>query len=197
VTPAWKHYERAFDRFLRERRVPHVRIDQARELLVPSRTPRHDAADPAGLKYFDFVVYGDGVNLLVELKGRRVVLRADEAPPRLECWAMADDVASLREWETLFGHGFEAVFVFAYWSTERPAPSLFDDVFEHDGRWYGLRAVRVADYAASMRTRSPRWGTVDLAQPDFARISAPFRPGSPIDQRPVPQAVPGHEEVSG
>ena len=77
----WRHYERAFERYLRARRVPYVAIEQARDVLLgrsDSTSARARGLSSAGvdghkgLKYFDFVVYGQQTNLLVELKGRRV-----------------------------------------------------------------------------------------------------------------------------
>ncbi len=127
-------------------------------------------AEGLALKSFDFVIYGDGSNLLVEVKGRRIAGRA-ESTGRLEAWVTRDDVESLLAWERLFGSGFASVFVFLYWCEAQPPDALFEEIFEDRGRWYSVRVCRVADYAARMKTRSPRWGTVDLARADFDQIS--------------------------
>ena len=64
------HYEAAFEGYLRQRRIPYVAVDEAKKSLLPG--------SPAGvggvraLKSFDFVLYGQGNNLLAEVKGRRV-----------------------------------------------------------------------------------------------------------------------------
>jgi len=83
------------------------------------------------LKSFDFVIYGEGQNLLVDIKGRRVARRgrlgADGGGGRittasrskLESWVTQDDVDSLRHWQSLFGEGFVAAFVFVYWCEEQ------------------------------------------------------------------------------
>ncbi len=167
-----RHYELAFDRYLRDRRVPHVCVDEARRLLLPTG----DAT--ANLKFFDYVIYGENENLLVELKGRRLVPTRAGTASRLECWATEDDLTSLQRWEALFGPPFAAVIVFVYWCDAQPEGALFEEVFESAGRWYAPRVVHVREYAACMRTRSPRWRTVDLAQADFDRISRPFVPPS-------------------
>lgn len=167
-----RHYELAFDRYLRDRRVPHVCVDEARRLLLPTG----DAT--ANLKFFDYVIYGENENLLVELKGRRLAPTRAGTTPRLECWATQDDLTSLQRWEALFGPPFAAVIVFVYWCDAQPEGALFEEVFESAGRWYAPRVVRARDYAARMRTRSPRWRTVDLTQADFDRISRPFTPPS-------------------
>jgi hypothetical protein len=164
------HYEQAFEAFLRDQRIPYVAVNEARKALLPtSMTPRED---PSGaLKNFDFVVYGAGLNLLVEIKGRKLA----GSGRRLESWVNAEDVRSMLAWERLFGPEFRAVFLFLYWCDELPADGLFEEIVEHRGRWYALRAVAVTDYAAHMRERSPRWGTVHVDGASFARISHPFR----------------------
>ncbi len=167
------HYEFAFEQYLRSRRVPYVAVDEAHRALLPpdpSRSP-----GPAGLKSFDFVLYGEDLNLLVEIKGRRVARRTAEGrrrgPGRLESWVTEDDVRSLQTWERLFGDGFCAAFVFVYWCDDLPPTALFEEIFEVRGRWYAIRAVRLELYAGAMRTRSGKWGTVDLSGADFDRIS--------------------------
>lgn len=153
------------------------------------------------LKSFDFVIYGqDGVrptdpsqpaNLLVEIKGRKIARRprkvgeATEHPQgflptatsprsRLESWVTEEDVASLRMWEQLFGPEFAAAFVFVYWCDDQPPDGLFQEVFEHRGRWYAIRAVRLGAYQKHMKPRSLSWGTVHLSTDDFEKLSQPF-----------------------
>jgi hypothetical protein len=94
--------------------------------------------------------------------------------PRLECWATQDDVDSLLAWERLFGEGFLGAFVFLYWCQEQPAAPLFEELFEHQGRWYAARAVLAREYAAAMKPRSPRWRTVDMPAGAFERASRPL-----------------------
>lgn len=169
------HYEQAFEAFLREERIPYVAVNEARKALLPRGGPSGWDAE-ASLKSFDFVVYGQGLNLLVEIKGRRVPARKDGSPGRrLESWVAADDVTSMLAWESLFGPEFRAVFLFMYWHDDLPQDGLFEEIVEHRERWYALRAVGVQEYARSMRVRSPRWGTVDLPGRVFSRLSQPFR----------------------
>ncbi len=190
------HYEQAFERYLRAERVPYVAVDEAKKALIPegvSLTARSPEAGDAALKSFDFVLYGsfgsgragDGraCNLLAEVKGRRVGWsrpgpgRAGRSP-RLESWVTLEDVRSLRAWGSLFGPEFTPAFVFLYWCEEQPPDALFQEIFEHRGKWYAVRAVTVEKYAASMRVRSPRWGTVHVPPPVFERISQPLLPPS-------------------
>jgi hypothetical protein len=199
------HYEHAFEGLLRERRVPYVAVDEARRALLP-RTHTLDpataspgihatgqpASESGALKSFDFVIYGQGSNLLVEVKGRRLT-----APTRMESWVTAEDVRSLSRWETLFGPEFEAAFVFLYWCECQPADALFEEVFEHAGRWYAARCVRVREYARHMRTRSQRWQTVDLSREAYERLAAPLmaRPTSLYGATYVGNAPPILEPV--
>lgn len=186
-----EHYERAFASLLRERRIPYVSVDEAKRALLPAgaklRAPdeaaeESDADAPAldlaprrSLKSFDFVVYGEGRNLLVEVKGRQGptagALRRSRSP-RIENWVTRDDLASLAAWERLFGAGFTAALVFVYACECAPDPGLFAETIERDAQWYGLRGVTVRAYAQAMKTRSPRWNTVDVPPDRFLKISA-------------------------
>ncbi|MGQ0628326.1 MAG: HYExAFE family protein [Phycisphaerales bacterium] len=190
------HAERAFESYLRARRIPYVAVNEARRALLPL-----EAASPADdrLKSFDFVVYGRDRNLLVEVKGRRLAANARAgiparhqrpgglaparsgggrgAGPRLECWSTERDVADLLRWQSLFGEGFEAAFVFVYACVTQPADGVFDEVFPFEGAWYALRAIGAETYARQMKVRSPRWGTVDLPARVFAHESRAFGPG--------------------
>lgn len=193
------HYEVALEARLRTMRTPYVSVREVRKALLPEGAAlRMLPTAPAGaepsnacdggraLKSFDFVVYGGGTggasNLLVEVKGRKVPrparAKADGTPrrSRLECWVTQDDVDSLTVWEDLFGPEFEAAFLFVYWCDEQPPDALFEEIFEHRGRWYALRAVRLSDYRALLKPRSRRWGTVHLSTHDFDRVSVPFAP---------------------
>lgn len=181
------HYERAFERHLRDRRIPYISVDEARKALLPEGARLgFEGADgraaPGGaIKSFDFVVYAQPHNLLIDVKGRRLPRRAAPLSPavRLECWATLDDIRSLTRWEQLFGEGFRAVLVYMYLCEAQPPDALFQDVLEDSGRWYALRAIPVDAYRGAMRVRSPRWGTVDLSPEDFERLSQPFSAPGP------------------
>jgi hypothetical protein len=165
------HYEAAFEAYLRDRRIPYVAVDEARKALLPRAWEPTGSDRRVALKSFDFVLYGDSGNVLAEVKGRR-------APPsgRLEHWVTLEDVVSLTEWERLFGPTFEATFVFVYEHAAQPRDALFEELFDHHGLWFALRAVSVREYAAAMRPRSAKWGTVDISHAVFDRINAPFTP---------------------
>ncbi len=167
------HYDRAFEAYLRARRVPYVAVDEARKTLLPKQDPRPN------LKSFDFVIYGENINLIVDVKGRKCVGSGKAGSiGRLETWVTEDDVESLSIWERLFGEGFQALFVFLYWCADQPPDGLFQEVFQDQERWYVVRAVRLADYKANLKPRSVKWKTVDVPSKTFARISQPFCPSA-------------------
>ena len=187
MTQRIHHYERAFEDYLRLRRIPYVAVDEAKKSVLP--------AAQESLKSFDFVIYGDGLNLLVEIKGRRIASR-EPTRSSFQNWVTAEDVQSLRTWERLFGAGFEAAFVFVYWCEHQPPDALFQEVFENRGQWYALRTVRVGEYARAMRPRSPRWGTVHVPTGLFESISRPFAPPFPGMQGPQSPALVPHVAVA-
>ncbi len=73
--------------------------------------------------------------------------------------------------------------------------ALYHDVFEHRGIWYSRRVVTARDYAAHMRTRSAKWGTVDLNPDTYRALSRPFL-GDQAGYMPGPD-VPALELYSG
>lgn len=178
------HYEQAFEQYLRARRIPYISVNEARKALLPDGArltvaPHGPGAPPVAIKSFDFVVYGESENLLIDIKGRRCAATGSPANPgrgRLESWVTTDDVGSMRRWMDLFGAGFDAVFVFIYWCEGQPPDALFQEIFTHHERWYAVRAVRLEEYARHMTTRSARWRTVHVPSAVFERISQPFAP---------------------
>ncbi len=186
------HYERAFEAYLHDRRAPFALLADARRVVMGEgeRLPGPALSPPEAerlsrlgvrtegrrtLKSFDLMIYSDRAHRLLDVKGRKVSANLEtNASPRLENWVTEDDVESLLIWETLFGDGYEAAFAFVYWCESRPPRGLFDDVFEHHGRWYGVRAATLSDYRAAMRQRSARWRTVHVAQDAFERLSRPL-----------------------
>ncbi len=161
------HYEQAFERFLSERGVAYVSVDDA----------RHAAGGRPRIKMFDYIVYPPGgVNYLVDVKGRKV--RGGAASTRRECWVTRGDLEGLKRWAQAFGDGFEAAFVFAYWLEEgtktRGGRSVRGEVAPGTGarvclagRQYEFVVVRLDDYRRHARQRSPRWRTVTLGSEAF------------------------------
>ncbi len=174
------HYERAFEAYLRGRRTPFVSVNEARKTLLPEGSDL-----PPGLKSFDYVIYGQPPSLLVEVKGRKLPEPRSGDPLRpaprsaMQSWVTEDDITSLRVWESLFGEGFCAAFVFMYECRSQPPDGLFQEICAAEGRWYSLRSILLDDYVRAMRPRSRKWRTVDLPASSFESLSRPFCPGRP------------------
>jgi len=169
------HYEQAFEHYLRANRVPYVAVDEAKKALLP---PGNRSAT---IKSFDFVVYGAGRSLLVDVKGRMFGSGrgGSLSGRRFESWVTEEDVEGLTQWQHLFGSEFEAVFVFLYCLRQQPPDALFEEVFAFGSRWYALREVPLAAYREAMVPRSGRWGTVHVPAKRFRVISRPFSVRSP------------------
>ena len=180
------HYERAFEAYLRDRRIPYVSVADARKSLLPETAClRQDAPDGKShksLKSFDFMIYGKHENLLIEVKGRKVPMarggtgKRQNSTRRLECWVTRQDLDSLQTWEKLFGDGFEAAFCFCYWCEDQPPDGLFQELIVHQERWYALRSIRLRDYVSAIRVRSASWETFDMPAREFEALSHPLAP---------------------
>lgn len=156
------HYEAAFEDFLRGRQIPYVAVDEARRA----------AFRDAKLKSFDFIVYSpSATNWLADIKGRR--WDGDARPRRAwENWVTQSDLDGLTQWQTVFGDGFRAMLIFAYWLSGESDPPA-DILHRFRDQRYVFAAVPLDDYAQYARIRSPRWGTVNLASADFSRLVQP------------------------
>lgn len=157
------HYEAAFEDYLRARQIPYVAVDEARKALFRDTK----------LKSFDFIVYSaGGCNWLADVKGRRWAPRRTSGRPSWENWATQADLDGLVQWEQVFGDGFRAMLVFAYWIDHSLAvPPEIAHSFR--GQQYVFVCAPLADYRAQARTRSPKWGTVHLPVAEFSRLVRP------------------------
>jgi len=158
------HYEAAFEDYLRSRQIPYVAVDEAKRA----------AFRDAKLKSFDFIVYShDNTNWLVDVKGRRWAARRNQRKPAWENWATQADLDGLGQWEHVFGVGFRALLVFAYWlhAGAEPPPEI---VHSYRDERYVFAGVPLAEYRLYARVRSPKWGTVSLPAAEFARHVRPL-----------------------
>lgn len=155
------HYEASFEAYLRAKGWPYVAVDEAKKAIF---------AD-AAIKSFDFLVYSSaGANLLVDVKGRKFPDPTRRAAGRAwENWITRDDVEGLRRWERVFGDGFRAVLVFAYWLQGAPRAAPFDDVHVFRNRNYAYVAMALGDYVQAARPRSAKWRTLSIPSAQFAR----------------------------
>jgi hypothetical protein len=155
------HYEAAFEGYLRDRGIPYVAVDEAKQALFAN----------AKLKSFDFVVYSEnGPNLLVDIKGR--TMREGKKTRNFETWTTQRDVEDLMQWQQVFGEGFQAVIAFVYWIDTPLTPEK--GMYEFRDRWYLLMGVDLAEYRNHMRRRSPKWETVALPAEDFRQLARPL-----------------------
>ncbi|RNC82613.1 MAG: hypothetical protein ED559_12800 [Phycisphaera sp.] len=184
------HYESAVESHLRGRRIPFISVNEARRTLLPADAdlcatePGPNGDRKTVIKSFDHVIYGEPTNLLVDIKGRKVKAgRTAATVGRLESWVTEDDILALGKWETLFGEGFRAAFVFVYWCEDQPPDALFQEIFEHNGRWYAVRAVLLEDYRKEMVPRSKKWRTVCIPTARFEEISAPLTSSPSLEFR--------------
>jgi hypothetical protein len=168
------HYEQAFEHYLRVNRVPYIAVDEAKKALMPAATKSAGSGAVPSIKSFDFVVYGHERNLLVDVKGRMFGSAAKQSPGHYQSWVTQDDVDGLTQWQKLFGSDFQAVFVFVYCLNQQPPDALFEEVFEHNGRWYALKEAALEDYRREMVKRSSKWATVYVPAAAFRAISRPF-----------------------
>jgi hypothetical protein len=162
------HYEKAFEAYLRDRRLAYVAVDESRRASL----------DDEPVKSVDFIVYGlGGARLLVDVKGRKFPGGPADRPRRVwQNWVEREDVTGLERWQVSFGSDYQAVLVFVYQilpcvELRRGTP----DLWVWKGRHYLMRAVPVSEYRQHMRVRSPRWGTVHLPTAVFRDLVRPFR----------------------
>jgi len=159
------HYEAAFEQYLRSRGVPYVAVDEAKRSLL---------SDGASIKSLDFIVSAPaGTIWLVDVKGRRFP-SGEEQKQYWKNWSTRDDLASLAQWEALFGEGFCGLFVFAYDVLGDRAPLPAEQLFEHRGNLYGFVAIRLSDYAGCAHLISPSWDTVAMPTAEFRRLARPL-----------------------
>jgi len=158
------HYEAAFEHYLRARQIPYVAVDETKKA----------AFRDAKLKSFDFIVYSaDSTNWLVDIKGRRWATRPRQRRPTWENWATEADLQALAQWEEVFGPGFRAMLVFAYWLEDGADPPA-EVVHNFRAARYVFAGIPLEDYRGHARQRSPKWGTVTMPVREFARLVRPI-----------------------
>ena len=158
------HYEAAFEHYLRANGIPYVAVDEAKRA----------AFRDAKLKSFDFIVYSENhTNWLVDIKGRRWAARKDARKPAWENWITQDDADGLARWQEVFGEGFRALLVFAYWLQVAAAPPPEVLHLFRDER-YVFAGVPLDAYQAHARVRSPKWGTINMPTAAFAAHVRPI-----------------------
>jgi len=152
------HYERAFENWLIDHRIPYVRADEHKRPGLP----------PTSVKNFDFLLHpSPDRKVIVEVKGRTFRGTTLAGLKSLECWVTADDITSLRTWREALGADHEAVLVFAYRVTEADVDFDGHDVFHCSRDTYLFFCLRLDDYCQHMKRRSPKWQTMTLPADKF------------------------------
>ncbi|MHC4072552.1 MAG: HYExAFE family protein [Planctomycetota bacterium] len=152
------HYERAFENWLLDNRIPYVRADEHK------RAPfgRSD------IKSFDFLVEAPGGRTIIaEVKGRTFKGISLVKMAGFECWVTAEDVDGLGKWQQILGEDHQALFVFAYKIENIDVDFDGIDVFDFDENRYLFFCVGLDDYRKFMKRRSPKWQTVTLPADRF------------------------------
>jgi hypothetical protein len=152
------HYERAFENWLLDNRIPYARADEHK------RSPfgRSD------IKSFDFLVEAPGGRTIIaEVKGRTFKGISLVKMAGFECWVTAEDVDGLGKWQQILGDGHQAVFVFAYRIENIDVDFDGIDVLDFDNSRYLFFCVKLEDYRKFMKRRSPKWQTVTLPADKF------------------------------
>jgi hypothetical protein len=157
------HYERAFENWLIDRRVPYVRAEEHKRLGLP----------PQSVKNFDFLVYPrPDRKLIVEVKGRTFAGTTLAGLKGLECWVTADDIESLRTWRQALGSDHEAILVFAYRVAGADVDFNGHSAFSYDRDTYLFFYIPLDDYCRHMTRRSPKWQTMTLPAGKFRQCVA-------------------------
>ena len=164
MTKRHRHYERAFEEWLRARRAPCVPVSQVRR--------SGDADGP--IKNFDFLVHAaGGRHYIVDVKGKRFpqISRGREA--YWENWVHLSDLEGLLSWESHFGDGYEGLLVYCYW-LQTPDGAGVRKTFSFRGRDYLLVGIPARTYAEHCRRRSTRWQALSISVKEFPSLVKPI-----------------------
>lgn len=158
------HYEAAFEAYLRELRVPYIAVNESRRSLLPGGD---------SIKSLDFIVPSAGATVwLIDVKGRRFPT-GQKSVQYWTNWCTRDELASLDQWEEMFGPAFQGLLVFAYWVVGSRRPLPIEQLFSFRGQTYGFLGIALEDYQAASRQRSLRWQTVTIPVVEFRNRASP------------------------
>ena len=157
------HYDAAFEAWLRLHRIPYVAVDERRRALLTQQS----------IKSPDFLVQSPSLGrIVIDVKGRKQLSGMQRR--RWENWATADDLASLQEWEQIFGAEFKSLLVFAYDLAEEDDSTDQPEMLRFREKAYAFFGVWARDYQQAMRSRSSRWDTVWLPSAAYRALRFPL-----------------------
>jgi hypothetical protein len=158
-----EHYERAFEAWLRQRRVPYVPVQQVGR-----------AADREGpLKNFDYLVHAGPRHYIVDVKGKHFPQTSRGRDTWWENWIHYADLEGLFAWESHFGEGYTALLVYCYWLQLPPGDESARKTLTTGGRDYLLVAIPARTFAENCRRRSTRWQAVHVPMREFTSLVRP------------------------
>ena len=158
------HYERAFETWLRERRIPYVPVQQLRR-----------SADKDGpLKSFDFLVHAGDRHYIVDVKGRRFPQTSRGREAYWENWVHFSDLEGLFAWESHFGEGYTGMLAYCYWLQLPPGDDSVTKTITVGERDYLIVALPVRTFAENCRRRSTRWQAVHVPVKTFTSLIQPI-----------------------
>jgi hypothetical protein len=159
------HYERAFENWLIDNRIQYIVVDEH----------KRTAFSHSSIKSFDFLVYlRNGQIIIAEIKGRKFRGTSLAKLTGFECWVTVEDVDGLAGWQKVFGSGHHAVFIFAYKAENIDVDFDGRDVFDFDANRYVFFCIKLDDYRAFMKRRSPKWQTITLPADKFRQCAIPI-----------------------
>ncbi len=158
------HYEKAFESWLRERKIQYVSVDQNKRAVFKK----------VSIKSFDFIIPSkDRQILIVEVKGRKFTADSLKKTSALQTWVSIDDVEGLENWQRIFGNHYKAVFAFIY-KMELPEVDFGEyDYFVFNDNKYIFLIIPLDEYKKRMVLRSPKWRTVTLLTKDIKQCAFP------------------------
>jgi hypothetical protein len=163
------HYEKAFENWLIDNHIRYIAVDEHKRA----------AFGRCRIKSFDFLLYPpNGQIIIAEVKGRAFKGTTFAKLAGFECWVTTEDIDGLMKWQDTFsagrlmaGQGHTAVFVFAYKIENIDVDFDGRDVYDFDAKRYVFFAVKLNDYRAFMKRRSPKWQTVTLPADKFRQCA--------------------------
>jgi hypothetical protein len=159
------HYEKAFANWLTDNHIRYIAVDERKRAAVGR----------SKVKSFDYLLYPNGYEVIVaEVKGKKFRGTSFARLKGFDCWVSTDDIDGLSWWQGVFGPSHIATFVFAYKIENVDVDFDGREIYEFDSNKYLFLAVRLEDYRAYMKTRSPKWKTLTLPADKFRQFAVPI-----------------------
>ncbi len=154
------HYERAFENWLIDNHIRYIKVDEHKKAVFGR----------SKIKSFDFLLYPpNGQIIIAEVKGRSFKGTSLAKLAGLECWVTTEDIEGLTNWQKVFGSNHQAVFIFAYKIENIDVDFDGNEAFYFEANRYVFFSIELDNYRRFMKSRSPKWKTVNLPAEQFKR----------------------------